>query len=142
MRCVLLTGPVILTLGGLVIAVSFLTHPPLQTRMLATVVGFALVAAGAATTLLGMHRILRNEVSLVLRTDGVLVQSASLEALVSWDDLVSVRWDPQASCLVLERRGGEPLVVARPRSRMGGAELAARVLQQKRKVALNLPPAA
>ena len=141
MRRVLLTGPVILTLGGLVIAVSFLTHQPLETRMLATVVGFAFVTAGAATTLLGMHRILRNEVSLVLRTDGVLVQSASLETLVPWDDLVSVHWDPQAACLVLERSGGEPVVVARPHSRMGGPELAARVLQQKRKVAMNLPPA-
>jgi len=140
MRRVLLTGPVILTLGGLVIAVSFLTHQPLETRMLATIVGFVLVAAGAATTLFGMHGILRSEVSLVLRTDGVLVQSASLETLVPWDDLVSVRWDPRSSCLVLERNGGEPVVVARPDARIGGSELAARVLQQKRKVALNLPP--
>lgn len=140
MRWLLLTGPTIVTLGGLAIAVSFLTRQPLDVRIVATVAGFVLVGSGAAITLLGMHGILRNEVSLVLRTDGVVVQSASSETLVPWDDLLSVRWDPPASSLVLERSGGAPLVVAGPRARISGNELAAKVLQHKRRIAMNLPP--
>jgi hypothetical protein len=138
-RRVLVIGPTILTLGGLVIAVSFLTRQPLDVRVVATSAGFALVIAGAAFTLLSMHHILRNEVSLVLRTDGVLVQSARSETLVLWDDLREARWDAEAASLVLERSGGEPIVVATVHVRIGGAELAARVLQQKRKAAMNLP---
>jgi hypothetical protein len=140
MRRVMLTGTTILTLGGLVIAVSFLTHQPPDVRVFATVAGFLLVGCGAAVTLAGMHRILRNEVSLVFRTDGVVVQSASSETLVPWDDLLSAHWDPQASSLVLERSGGSPLVVAGPRARIGGDELAAKVLQHKRRAAMNLAP--
>jgi hypothetical protein len=139
MRRVLLVGPSILTLGGLVIAVSFLTRQPADVRLAAALAGFALVFGGAAFTLLGMHRILRNEVSLVLRTDGVFVQSATSETLVLWDDLGEVRWDPQAGSLVLETTAGEALVVARPPARMAGPELVAKVLQLKRRAAMNLP---
>jgi hypothetical protein len=139
MRRVLVIGPTILTLGGLVIAVSFLTRQPLDVRAIATSAGFVLVIAGAAFTLASMHRILRNEVSLVLRTDGVLVQSARSETMVLWDDLRDVRWDAGAASLVLERSTGDPVVVGVAHVRIGGPELAARVLQCKRKVALNLP---
>ena len=140
MRRVMVTGTTILTLGGLVIAVSFLTRQPPDVRAFATVAGFLLVGSGAAVTLAGMHRILRNEVSLVLRTDGVVVQSDASETLVPWDELLSARWDPQASALVLERSAGGPLVVAGPRARIGGDQLAAKVLQHKRRAAMNLPP--
>jgi hypothetical protein len=140
MRRVMVTGTTILTVGGLVIAVSFLTRQPPDIRVFATLAGFVLVGCGAAVTLAGMHRILRDEVSLVLRTDGVVVQSDASETLVPWDELVSARWDPQASSLVLERSAGAPLVVAGPRARLGGDELAAKVLQHKRRAAMNLPP--
>lgn len=139
MRRVLLVGPTILTLGGLVIAVSFLTRQPADVRAMAVVVGFGLIIGGAGFTLASMHAILRSEVSLVLRTDGVLVQSASAETLVPWDDLRDVRWDAVAAALVLERSSGEAVVVGRPPARMAGPELAARVLQQKRRTAMNLP---
>ncbi len=76
MRRVLLVGPMVLTLGGLAVAVSFLTRQPADVRALSVGVGFALVIGGAAFTLASMHAILRSEVSLVLRTDGVFVQSA------------------------------------------------------------------
>jgi hypothetical protein len=140
MRRVLLVGPTILTLGGLVIAVSFLTRQAPDVRTTAVVAGFALVIGGATFTLAGMHGILRREVSLVVRTDGVFVQSASAETLVPWDDLLAVRWDAGAAALILERSSGEAIVVARPPARMAGPELAARVLQHKRKAAMNLPP--
>ena len=139
MRRVLLVGPTILTLGGLVIAVSFLTRQTPDVRATAVVLGFALILGGAGFTLASMHGILRSEVSLVVRTDGVFVQSASAETLVPWDELLDVRWDAGAGALVLERSSGEPVVVARPPARMAGPDLANRVLQHKRKAAMNLP---
>jgi len=91
-----------------------------------------------------MHRILRNEVSLVLRTDGVLVQLGREETVVPWDDLQQVRWDHATSSLVLERTRGAPIVVQRPRpdgrAPTGGPQMAARVMQLKRRQALNLRP--
>ncbi len=142
MQRVLLLGATLLTTGGLVIGVSFLASRSLDLRLAATVGGFSLVALGGGFTILGMHRILRREVSLVLRTDGVAVQSATTETLVAWDDLGDVRWDPVARALHLERAGGEPLIFARPRpgplSPADGPALAARVLQLKRRSALHL----
>lgn len=143
MRRVLVTGSAILTTGGLVIGVSFLARQSVDVRLAAMLTGFALIFFGAAFTILGMHRILRGEVSLVLRSDGVCIQSDGAETLVPWDDLQAVRWDAAAGCLVLERATGEPLSVPRPilphpAGRKGGPELAARVLQLKRRAALNL----
>jgi hypothetical protein len=142
MRRVLVPGAATVSTGGLVIGLSFVARQSLDVRLEATVAGFLLVALGAAFTILGMHRILRAEVSLVLRTDGVCVQSARQESLVPWDDLQEVHWDPGSSTLVLHRRGGSPLVVSRPRSRSRsqpqGPALAARVLQLKRRSAMQL----
>ena len=138
-RRVLLVGPAVLTLGGGVMAISFLMRPSFEVRLIAVTVGFALILAGAAFTLAAMHGRLRREVSLVLRTDGVFVQSARSELLVPWEDLRAVRWDEKAGALVLERSEGEPVVVPRPPARIGGPELVARLLQQKRRAALKLP---
>jgi hypothetical protein len=139
MRRILVIGPTLLTLGGLVIAVSFLTRQAPDVREAAVVAGFALILGGAAFTLASMHAILRTEVSVVLRTDGVFLQSAGSEILIPWDDLRGARWDAAAGALVLERRSGDPLVVPRRPARIGGPELAARVLQLQRRAALQLP---
>jgi hypothetical protein len=138
MRRVLFVGPSALTLGGLVIAVSFLTHQPSAVRVDSAAAGFVLIAGGAIYTMAGMQRILRDDLSLVLRTDGVVVQSAAAETLIAWDELTGARWDSSRAELVLERARGEPLVLARPFARIAGPELAANIASTKRKVAMNL----
>ena len=139
-RRVLLLGPGALATGGLVIAVSFLTRQPLGVRVDAAAVGFVLIAGGALYTLAGMHRILRDDLVLSLRTDGVMLQSEGRETLVAWDELTRVRWDPGPAELVLERASGEPIVLVRPFARITGRELADRVATTKRRLAMNLPP--
>jgi hypothetical protein len=138
MRRVLVAGPVVLTLGALVIAFSFLTRPPHAVRLEAGAFGFVLIAAGALATAVGMQRILRDELFLALRSDGVVIQSPAGETLVGWDDLRAARWEADRAALVLERRAGDPIVLSRPFSRIAGRALAERILAVKRKAAMNL----
>jgi hypothetical protein len=137
-RVVLLTGPAVLTLGGLVIAVSFLTRASLHTRIEAAVVGFVLVAGGALATMIGMQRVLRDEVSLALRTDGLVLQSGKSETFVAWDDVEDARWDEAHGLLVLSRAGGPEVTVARRFAGIDGKALADRIRMTKRKAAMNL----
>ncbi len=138
MMRVLLLGPGGLTLGSLVIAVSFLTHRSPSIRVDAAAAGFVLVAGGALYTLAGMHRMLRNDLVLVLRTDGVAVQVAAEETLVPWDELADARWDAPRRALVLERAGGAPVVLPGPFARIAGGELAQTIVTTKRRLAMNL----
>jgi hypothetical protein len=138
MRRVLVIGPVLLTMGGLVIAVSFLEGMSRAVRLDAAALGFALIAGGAIVTILGMHRMLREDLYLALRSDGVVVQSASGETLVPWDELEQARWDAARCELVLVRADADPIVLRRPFARIAGRALAERILAIKRKVALNL----
>jgi hypothetical protein len=141
MRRVLLLGPAALTLGGIVIALSFVTHQPARLRIDAAAAGFVLIAGGALYTLLGMQRILRDELVLVLRTDGVTIQPAtppSGETLIPWDELTAARWDASRAELVLERASGEPIVLSRPFAGVTGRELAEKITAAKRRVAMNL----
>lgn len=138
MKRVLITGPSVLTLGGLVIAISFMTRHSRDLRLDACVIGFFLVAGAAIYTMFSMQRILRDDVYLALRTDGLVVQSSGSETLVAWDDLEAARWDAARAAVVLERTGGEPLVLDRPFAKIEGAALAQRIVAVRRKIAMNL----
>jgi hypothetical protein len=138
MRRVLLVGPAVLTVGGLVIAVSFLTRQPQHVRVGAAILGFACVLSGACFTMVGMQRILRDEVCLAVRTDGLAVRASGSETLVPWDDLAEARWDTTLAALVLERQGQVALVLAHVFAEVGGPELARRLKQAKRRADLNM----
>jgi hypothetical protein len=141
MRRVLLLGPAALTLGGVVMALSFVTHQSPRIRVDAAAAGFVLVAGGALYTLASMQRILRDDLVLVLRSDGIVIQAAAQpggETLIPWDELTAARWDPSRAELILERESGEPVVLTRPFARIGGRELAASIAAAKRRIAMNL----
>jgi hypothetical protein len=138
MRRVLIAGPALLSLGGLVVAVSFATRAPRDVRSAAVLLGLALVAGGAGLTLAGMFHILRDDAYLAIRTDGVALRSSSSETLLAWADLARARWDDRRVELVLERKEGEPLVVGRRFARIGGRELAEKVEQARRRESLGM----
>jgi hypothetical protein len=139
MRRVLITGPAALTAGGLIVFLSLITHQSVEVRIAAAVAGFALVGGGALLTMVGMHRILRDEVCLAIRTDGVMVQTSGKESLVGWDELDGVRWDKERGELVLERgRSAPQITVDRKFARIDGPTLVQRIEATKRKAALNL----
>jgi hypothetical protein len=138
MRRVLLIGASSMLVGGLVIAVSFLTRQPEHVREVSAGVGIVLVAGSALFTTLGMHAILRDDVAIVLRTDGVVVQSGAVETAVPWADLASARWDDARQELVLERRGAPALVLGWRPARISGTDLAARIGREQQKEAMGL----
>jgi hypothetical protein len=138
MRRILVLGPALLSLGGLVVAVSFATRQPQTTRSIAAVVGLALVASGAGLTLAGMFWILRDDAYVAIRTDGLAFRLPPSETLVPWADLARARWDEAQVALVLECTGGEVLVVPRRFAGIAGPELAAKVEQARRRAALGM----
>ena len=138
MRRVLIAGPSLLTLGGLVIAVSFLSSVSTEVRIDTSAAGFALIGSGALVTMFGMGRILRDDSYVAVRTDGVAVRVGGQETLVAWDALVAARWDPSRSLLVLERDGAAPIAVERGFARTPGAQVAERIEQSRRRAALNM----
>jgi hypothetical protein len=137
-RRILILGPALMSFGGMVIAISFLTHQPERVRTLSAAAGFVLIAGAAILTAATLQRILRDDGYLAIRTDGVVVQNASQETLVLWNDLAEVRWDAPGRTLVIGRTGGEPLVVAWSFARISGPELADRIEQDRRKAIMGL----
>jgi hypothetical protein len=140
MRRVLVIGPAILTLGGLVIAVSFLSRVSHDVRVDTATAGFILITSGALATIFGMGSILRDDSYVALRTDGLAVRRAGRETLVAWGTLVAARWDPARSEVVLERADadGPPIAFAGGFARATGAEVAERIEQTRRRAALNM----
>jgi hypothetical protein len=138
MRRVLVTGATCLLSGALVIAVSFLTRQPEQIREYAAGIGIVLVAGSAAFTAARMQAILREDVSVVLRSDGVGVQAGPNETFVPWADVDDVRWDEARGALVIERHGAHAVVVAWRPARISGPALATRLGHEKRRAAMGL----
>jgi hypothetical protein len=138
---VLVLGPGVLTLGGVIIALSFLTQQAERTRVGAATAGFVLIAGGAAYTMVAMQLILRDELLLVVRTDGVVIQAGGNpggETLIPWDELTAVRWDSSRAELILERASCEPVVLSRAFAGISGRELAESIAATKRRLAMNL----
>jgi hypothetical protein len=141
MRRVLVAGPAALSLGGLVVGVSFATREPRDVRSMAVLLGLGLVAGGAGFTLAAMFHLLRDDAYLAIRTDGVVVHASqrSAETLVAWADLSRVRWDERRLELVLERANGDAVVMNRMFARISGSALAEKIEQARRRMSMGLP---
>ena len=143
-RRVLLIGPSLLSLGGLVVALSFSARSSESVRTLAIVVGMALVAAGAGSTLAGMARILREDSYLAIRTDGVALRFEAAEAVHLWENITRIRWDAARGALVLElrgegdREGAGEVTVARTFAGVTGPALAERLERSRRRVSMGM----
>jgi hypothetical protein len=143
MRRVLVAGPALLSLGGLVMAISFSTREPGAVRAAAALVGMAIVASGAGTTLAGMYRILRDDSYLAIRTDGLAMRLGAVETLLPWAELSRARWDAVLAHLVLERSDEamierESLIVARRFAGVGGPALAERIERARRRASMGM----
>jgi len=138
MRRLLIAGPSLLSLGGLVVAVSFAARQPENVRSAAAVVGLALVASGAGVALVGMSRILRDDAYLAIRTDGVMLRSLSRETLLVWSELARARWDAPSAQLVLERTEGDPIVVGDRFARIEGPALAEKLELSRRRASMGM----
>jgi hypothetical protein len=140
-RRALLTGASILTVGALVVAISFLTRQPERVRQIAAVIGLVFTVAGALTTVIRMHAALRDDAYLAVRDDGILIQSriAAPPTFLPWSELTRIHCD--ADALVFERESGAPLRTAEHFGDGGpGAmqALAKRLDEMRRRAAFSL----
>lgn len=142
MRRVLFAGPGVLTLGGLIVAVSFVARHGADVRVAAALAGLALVALGAVFTAAAMYWTLRQDVYVALRTDGLSLHggsaSAPEETFIAWDAMAAARWDGARRELRVERVQGEALVVTRRYAGVSLSDLAYRIEQTRRRAAMGL----
>jgi hypothetical protein len=104
-RSFLFSG-VVMTLGALSVAASFVYRSPAELHETIFAVGIVLVIVGGLTTIVRFTRALRDETCVVARTDGIVVQADGRETFFAWGDLARVRFDEVARVLVLERTDG------------------------------------
>src|SRR5689334_16089050 len=109
----LVIGPSILLLGAILVALSIVVSRYAEAgRWVLGVAGAICTAGGPIYVIFKLHRALREEAYLALRTDGLLYHRGAERELVAWDAIEKVRWDAEAQVLRLERREGEAWVIA------------------------------
>jgi hypothetical protein len=140
-RRVLVVGAGLIVLGATVMAVSFLTRSSEDVRRMATTVGLACTVAGGLSAVIGMSRALREDTCLVVRTDGLMMQSEGRESLFRWADIERIRLGEDARTIVVVRADGSEITVAdRPFAGTETKALAQELDGMRRKAAWNLLP--
>jgi hypothetical protein len=142
MRRILIAGPGLLTLGGLLIALSFTSRHGADLRVAAVLGGLGLVASGAVLTVASMYWTLRQDAYIALRTDGLTLHggsaSAPEETFIPWDALAQASWDSTRAEVRLEQVDGRVVVVALSYAGISLSALAQRIEQTRRRAAMGL----
>ena len=140
-RGVLVVGAGLITLGAIIMAFSFITRHTSDFRSVATTVGLACTIAGGLSAVIGMSRALREDTYLVVRTDGLVTQSAGKETLFRWGDIEKIRVGEDARTIVVLRTDGSSVVVAdQPFAGTDATSLAGELDGMRRKASWNLLP--
>jgi hypothetical protein len=135
----LIIGPSLLAAGSVILALALVVAKHSEPGRWALVaVGSVCTVGGPIFLIASLHRILREEAYLALRTDGVLYHRGAERELLAWDTLEKVRWDPEASVLRLERRTGDPWLIAERFAGIDGPALAKRMEDVRRKASFGL----
>lgn len=107
-----------------------------STPWLLGVLGIALVVAGAASAVLGLRRMLREERYLLLRSDGALFVRGRRRRLLKWRNVEEVVHEDGA--LVFRRHDGTALTIAEAWGGVSQEELARRAAQVRRRALFGL----
>ena len=135
----LVIGPSLLLAGSVILALALVVAKHSETGRWALVaVGSVCTVGGPIFLITALHRMLREEAYLALRTDGVLYHCGAMREVVAWDTLEKVRWDAEAGILRLERRTGDPWLIAERFAGIDGPALAKRMEDVRRKASFGL----
>jgi hypothetical protein len=135
----LVIGPALLLAGSLILAAAIVIGRHSEVfRWIVAAIGAVCTVGGPVFVIAALHRILREEAYLALRTDGILYHRGLERDLATWDSLEHVRWDPDARVLRLERRQGEPWLIAERFAGIDGPALAKRLDEVRRKAGFGL----
>lgn len=102
-------------------------------------VGFVLLIAGPTLAAYGVLRLVREDVYLSVRTDGVLYHDgAGVASLVAWDDLGGVCVHPDGG-IALKRDAGPDLHIPEAFIGIDDVALAARLTDLQRRALMGIP---
>ncbi len=110
---------------------SAIDSRPLAAELALGVFGFACIVSGGGIAIVRLRRVLKEEVYLVLRSDGALFRRGEEDTFVPWDEVEEVRWDDGAVRFV--RHDGSAWVRDERYASIEGAELAQRAAEVRRK---------
>lgn len=135
---VLLVGAAIMTAGGLVMAISFLTHQKESLRNMSATIGIVLTVCGGLWTVLGMTRILADDRYIAVKVEGLVIALGGDEREVAWGDLERIRFDDEQRTLVLVPRTGDAIAVDTKFAGKTGRDLAQRLDELRRKASFGV----
>lgn len=106
--------------------------------------GLLTIVGGGGLAILGLHRVMREEHFLALRTDGAFYRAGHERSLIRWEDVAAVRWDEESRAVVFEphdpcsAHDGDEWRRAERYAGIAGPELAERAANIRRKALFGL----
>lgn len=100
--------------------------------------GLICVAGGSAWAILGLRTVMSEESYLALRNDGAYFRHGRERSLLPWEEVETVRWDPEARAVVFVRHDGSTWVRAERFAGTEGSEIAKRASEVRRKALFGL----
>jgi hypothetical protein len=132
MRKVLVPAATLVTIGGLVMVISFLTRQRDDVRILAACIGVVCIVTGSGSAVIGLRRLLADDWCIVVRTDGLMAQLGREETFVPWGDIERIWFDAGPRAIVVDRRTGGDFRVPEQRYRGTTTEKLAKELDGMR----------
>jgi hypothetical protein len=122
-------------IGALVVGWGFVHHG--QPSWVIPV-GMLVVASGALSAILRMHRVITDECYVSARTDGIETLLGGQLELTTWDNLAEARYDAARNIAVLARRDGTTLALDIALDGIAPEALARRLEHLRRKSGMGL----
>jgi len=100
--------------------------------------GILVVVGGGLTTLIGLHRMLRDECYIALRVDGALFVRPDGWKLLRWDEVEDVRYDAARNAVVLIGRDGSEWALGDRFAGIDNAQLAKHAATVRRRALFGM----
>jgi hypothetical protein len=137
----LIRGSVFATLGALIVLVGSLSvffGVPEVWKLISAGVGASMLLFGLISGFVAVPRALFNESGLMVRQDGLLFQGKA-DALLLWDSIERITAAPLKGPLTVRLKDGTTHEFALRYGGLAPTDLARKLEQARRRVALNLP---
>ncbi len=134
----LVPATVAIFLGALGVCTAFVTHGVFAHTDWFAIFGSAAMLAGLALAALVVLPVITHDEYVAALEGGLLWKLADEEHFLPWDEMQHVKWDVTQAAIVIARREGEPIAIARKFGRMSADLVAPRLEDIRRKASFNL----
>jgi hypothetical protein len=130
----LVPSAIAIFMGSLGVCTAFVTHGVFSHTDWFAIVGAASMLAGLGLAVFVVGPVITHDEYVAALEGGLLWKLAGEEGFIAWDEIAAVKWDAKLAAIVIARREGEPMAIAREFGRMK-AELVAPLLDEMRRKA-------